>query len=113
MRDSGPAFDVALQSGDLFLGEGFEALPQGSANVPDRLFLAASVPECLLLNSAADVIEHSYSHEDDAECINDGDGLGLFTSDRIGVAAERIQGYKDANVMPWVKLLPCSSSQSA
>ena len=70
----------------------------------------APVPERLLLDAAADFIDHRRAELHGIKGIQDGDGLGQFVADRVGVAAERIQRR---GLIPAVNSSPLSFRQSA
>lgn len=82
---------------------------QGSADVEQGVVLASAVPESVLLNAAADIVDHGHSQADDMERVDHGDGLRQFVADGVGVAAERVQGGDFDSL---VKSGPCALSQS-
>jgi hypothetical protein len=67
----------------------FGAGLQGPATAVERVALAAAAPEGVLLDAAADFIDHGRAELDHVESVQDGDGFGQFVANRVGVAAER------------------------
>lgn len=59
--------ELLLQLGNLPVRQRFDALLHSSADVEQRVILAPPVPESVLLNPAADVVDHGHSHADDVE----------------------------------------------
>src|SRR5690625_5788751 len=71
-----------------------EALPPGAENMTDpveRLALAAAMPESLLLDPAADVIDRCAGELDDMEGVQHAGGVLELVIDRVLVTLERGQ----------------------
>ena len=68
------------------------------------------MPERVLLDPAADLVDHGRSKLQDMEGVQNGDGLGQFVADRVRVATERVQRRR---FDPGSELGPRSLSQSA
>src|SRR5699024_6817492 len=71
-----------------------EALPPGAENMTDpveRLALAAAMPESLLLDPAAHVIDRCAGELDDVEGVQHAGGVLELVIDRVLVALERVQ----------------------
>ena len=86
-----PGSEFRVEPGGLFVGKVFGADLQGPADPVERISLPSPVPERVLLDPAADLVDHGRAELHDVERVQDGDGFGQFVADRIGVAAERIQ----------------------
>ncbi len=56
-----PGFELLLQPRDLFLRQGLDALLEGAADAVERIILLSPVPERVLLNAPADVIDRARS----------------------------------------------------
>ena len=53
-----PSGEFRVEPGGLFIGEVFGADLQGPADPVERIALAAAVPEGVLLDPAADLVDH-------------------------------------------------------
>ncbi len=79
-----PGGEFRIEPGGLFIGEVLGADLQGPADAVERVALAAAVAEGVLLDAAADLIDHGRAELHDVERIQDGDGFG--SSSRIALA---------------------------
>ena len=86
-----PKREFGIESRGLFVGKVFGSDLQGAADPVERVSLPSAVSEGVLLDPAPDLGDHGRSEFDDVESVQDGDGFGEFITDRVGVAAERIQ----------------------
>jgi len=65
---------------------------QDVADPVERVAGAAAVPEGVLLDPAADLVHGLGGELDDVERVQHRDRLGQLVAQRVGVAAERVQG---------------------
>jgi hypothetical protein len=86
-----PGGEFRIEPGGLFVGEVFGADLQRPADTKERIALASPVSERVLLDPAADFVDHGRAELDDVEGVQNRDGFGQFVADRVGVAAERVQ----------------------
>lgn len=86
-----PGAELSIEPGGLFVGEVFGADLQGSTDSVERVALAAAVSQGVLLDPAADLVDHGRAELHDMERVQNGDGFGQLVTDRVRVAAERIQ----------------------
>ena len=77
--------------GLLALGEVFHAVAEQPADLVQRVVFVASVAEGVLLHPAADLVDDLSPEPDDMEGVEDRHRVGQLVTDRVGIAAERIQ----------------------
>src|SRR5690625_3824181 len=90
--------DVILVRGErclqpclLSLGEAFASGPQEGPDAVERVALATPVPESLLLDTTADVINNAGGELDDMKRIQNAGGVFQLVVDRVLVSLERVQ----------------------
>lgn len=79
-----------VSSRALYFGEVFSGELQCSADAVERISLVSPMPQGVLLVAAADFVDHGGAELHDTESIQNGDGFGQFTADRVRVDAEWI-----------------------
>lgn len=71
-----PGAELSIEPGGLFVGEVFGADLQGSTDSVERVALAAAVSQGVLLDPAADLVDHGRAELHDMERVQNGDGFG-------------------------------------
>ena len=95
--------DVFVTSGErcfkplsLLVGESFLRSTEGVADPVERVVLATSMPEGLLLDASSDFVDGGGAELDNMERIQHGDGVFELVIDGVLVAVEGIQsGHGD------------------
>nr|BFF05047.1 hypothetical protein GCM10023233_00160 [Brevibacterium otitidis]BFF08582.1 hypothetical protein GCM10023233_35510 [Brevibacterium otitidis] len=80
-----------FESRTLPVGEAFAAGPQKVADAVERVSFASPVPECLLLDAPADVINSAGGELHDVKSIEHTGGVVELVIDRVFVSLERVQ----------------------
>ncbi len=73
-------------------GEGFAAVAQQPADPVERIISVPAAVQGGLLFPAANLIHHLGAQLHDVKRVEHGDRVGQLVADRVGVAAERVQG---------------------
>ena len=61
-------------------------MAQQAADLVERVVLVTAVPEGVLLDAAADLVDDLGAEPDHVEGVQDRDRVGQFVADRVGVA---------------------------
>lgn len=86
-----PGGEFRIEPGGLLLAEVFDTDLQRPPDTVERISLAAPVAQGLLLDPAADLVDHGGSQFHAVERVQDGDRFGHLVADSVGVAAKRVQ----------------------
>ncbi|MCL8026980.1 hypothetical protein, partial [Nocardioides bruguierae] len=80
-----------VQAGALPWGQVFLAVAQQSADLVQRIVLVTPSAQGVLLDPPADLVDDTAAQLHDMERVQDGDGVGQLVTDRVGLAAERVE----------------------
>ena len=74
------------------VGEVLDAVAEEAADLVERVVLVAAVAEGVLLDPAADFVDDLGAEPDHMEGVQHRDRVGQLVTDRVRVAAERVEG---------------------
>ena len=90
---AGVAGDQArVQFRDLLVGQVLAAAAQQTPDLVERVVLVTAPAQGVLLDAAADLVDDLGAELDDVEGVQHRDGVGQLVAQRVGVAAERVEG---------------------
>lgn len=90
----GAGVDRPLEAGPLPVGEFLDPGAEDGADALERVAFAAAVPEGVLLDAAADLVDDLGADLDDVERVEDGGGVLELVVDGVLVAVERGPGSR-------------------
>ena len=67
-------------------------MAEQAADLVERVVFVAAAAEGVLLDAAADLVDDLGAQADDVEGVEHGDRVGQAVPERVGVAAERVEG---------------------
>jgi hypothetical protein len=87
----GAGGEAGVGLGILLVAQVVRTATEQAADPIQRVVLVPAVPEGVLLDAAADLVDDLSAELDDVERLQDGDRVGQLVAHLVGVAAERVE----------------------